>query len=38
MDSAQFRYKQAQSTKEHLVDKLTELQVVEKLPSFFYQK
>ena len=36
MDSAQFRYQQARSTKEHLVDKLTELQVVEKLPSHFY--
>jgi len=36
MDSNQFRYQQAQSTKEHLVDKLTELEVVEKLPSHFY--
>lgn len=36
MDSSQFRYQQARNTKEHLVDKLTELQVVEKLPSTFY--
>jgi hypothetical protein len=36
MDSAQFRYFRARSTKEHLVDKLTEMQVVEKLPSHYY--
>ncbi len=35
MDSSQARYHPASSTKEHLVDKLTELQVVEKLPSHF---
>jgi hypothetical protein len=36
MDSAQFRYRPARQTKEYLVDKLTELQIVEKLPSHFY--
>ena len=39
MDSPQYRYKRAFAAKEHLVDKLTELQVVEKLPySFFYDE
>jgi hypothetical protein len=36
MDSSQFRYQEARRTREHLVDKLTELQVVEKLRSHFY--
>jgi parallel beta-helix repeat protein len=35
MDSPQIRYHPASSTREHIVDKLTELQVVEKLPSHF---
>ena len=36
MDSSQFRYEPARITREHLIDKLTELQVVEKLPSHFF--
>lgn len=36
MDSSESRYEAARITKEHLVDKLTELQVVEKLPSHFF--
>ena len=35
MDSLEIRYHPASSTREHIVDKLTELQVVEKLPSHF---
>lgn len=36
MDSPQFRYQEARRIKEHLVDELTELQVVEKFPSHFF--
>jgi Right handed beta helix region len=36
MDSDQFRYEPARITDEHLNEKLTELQVVEKLPRHFY--
>lgn len=36
MDSSQVRFTPARITKEHIVDKLTELQVVEKLPSHFF--
>jgi hypothetical protein len=36
MDSPQFRYFAARDTKEHIVDKQTELQVVEKLPSHYH--
>lgn len=35
MDSPQFRYRRANVAKEHRVDKLSELEVVEKLPSHF---
>jgi len=39
MDSPQYRYKRAFAAKEHLVDKLSELEVVERLPySFFYDE
>jgi hypothetical protein len=36
MDSSQFRYQEARRTTDHLVDKLTELQVVQKHRSHFY--
>jgi parallel beta-helix repeat protein len=39
MDGPQHRYKRAGDTKEHLADKLSELEVVAKLPSsFFYDE
>lgn len=39
MDSPQFRYRRAHAAKEHLVEKLSELEVVEKLPyHFFYDE
>jgi parallel beta-helix repeat protein len=39
MDGAQYRYKRARDTKDHLVEKLSLLDVVAKLPSsFFYDE
>jgi parallel beta-helix repeat protein len=39
MDGSQRRYQRARDTKEHLIEKLTELEVVGKLPSsFFYDE
>jgi hypothetical protein len=39
MDGPQFRYFRAESTKEHIVEKLSEVDVVAKLPStFFYDE
>jgi hypothetical protein len=39
MDGLQYRYKRARDTKQHLIEKLSELDVVVKLPScFFYDK
>jgi parallel beta-helix repeat protein len=36
MDGPQFRYRKARDTKEHLVDKLSEIDVVAKRPSTFF--
>jgi parallel beta-helix repeat protein len=39
MDGPQFRYRRARDTTEHLIDKLSELEAVEKLPSsHFYDE
>ncbi len=39
MDGLQYRYRRARDTKEHLIEKLSELEVVVKLPSsFFYDE
>jgi len=39
MDGAQYRYTRARDTREHLLERMSELEVVAKLPySFFYDK